>query len=163
MWWTRIVGALVLLIGISFLAQWLLPRRTTGTTRRKYLRWDIAPIIAFFGALLLALSFAEAARGELIAPWGWGIAFGLLVSLAGWAMLGYRRSRAARPPASAWSLLQRFGTLLLAAVLGLYLSIRVFGTALEVFVAAALGILIVASAVAMFVENKPITEETNVK
>jgi hypothetical protein len=39
----------------------------------------------------------------------------------------------------------------------------VFGTALEVFVAAALGILIVASAVAMFVENKPITEETNVK
>ncbi len=163
MWWTRIVGALVLLIGTSFLAQWLLPRRTAGSTRRNYLRWDIAPIIAFFGALLLALSFAEAARRELIAPWGWGIAFGLFVSLAGWALLGYRRRRAARPHASVWSSLQRFGTLLLALVLGLYLSIRVFGTALEVFVAAAFGILVVASAVALFVGNKPITEETNVK
>ncbi len=163
MWWTRIVGALVLLIGISFLAQWLLPRRTSGTTRRKYLRWDIAPIIAFFGALLLALSFAEAARDELIAPWGWGAAFGLLVSLGAGAALGYRRNRAARPPASAWSLLQRFGTLLLAAVLGLYLSIRVFGTALEVFVAAAFGILVVASAVALFVKNKPIIEENHGK
>ncbi len=163
MWWTRIVGALVLLIGISFLAQWLLPRKTTGNTRSQYLRWDIAPIIAFFGALLLALSFAEAARRDLLAPWGWGIAFGLLLSLGAGTLLSYRRRRAARGRARVWSSLQRYGTPLLAAVLGLYLSIRVFGTALEVFAAGAFGILVVAVAVALFVGTKPIAEEDNGK
>jgi len=41
--------------------------------------------------------------------------------------------------------------------------VRVFGAALEVSVAAALGLLVIAAAVALFVGSKPISEENHGK
>jgi len=160
MLWTRIVGVLVLLVAATFLVQWLVPRGSrAGIPRKQYLRWDIAPIVGFLGALLLALSFALAATGRVIEPWAWGAAFGLLISAGAWALISYRRNRTDRGKASVWQSIQRYGTLVIAAVIGLYLAVRVFGAALEVFAAAALGTFAIAGAVAIFVGNKSITEE----
>jgi hypothetical protein len=165
MLWIQIVAALVLLTAATYLIQWLVPRnRSKGIPRRQYLRWDVAPIAGFFAALLLALSFAEAARREVIAPWGWGLAFGLIVSIGAWVLLGNRGHRAARQRASLWHYLRRYGTPVIATVIGLYLAVRVFGSALGVFIAAAIGVVVMAAAVAMFVGNKqPIHEENNGK
>jgi len=157
-WWTRIVGALGLLVAATFLIQWLAPRgRDQGIARQRYLRRDIAPIVGFFGAVLLALSLAEAVRRDVIAQWGWGIAFGLLIGAGVGALLFYRRNRA--PRASVWQFLRRYGALTIAIITGVYLAVRVFGAALEMFVAAALGMFVVAAAAAIFVRNKTITEE----
>ena len=95
----------------------------------------------------------------MIEPWAWGAAFGLLISAGAWALISYRRNRTDRGKASVWQSIQRYGTLVIAAVIGLYLAVRVFGAALEVFAAAALGTFAIAGAVAIFVGNKSITEE----
>jgi len=164
MWWTNIVGGLVLLIVATYVIQWLVPSsRSKGTRRRQYLRWDIAPIIGFFGVLLLGLSFAEAARLGVIASWGWGILLGLLISAGVWWLLSFRQNRAARRQVSVWQILRRYGTPVIAAAIGMYLAVRVFGAALEVSVAAALGLLVIAAAVALFVGSKPISEENHGK
>ena len=164
MWWTRIVGALALLIAVTYLIQWLMPRgKSKGVPRRQYLRWDIAPTVGFFGAVLLALSFAQAATSQAIQPWAWGAAFGLVFSASAWVWSAYRRQRAAPERFSVWRSAQRYGTLVIATVIGLYVAVRVFGAPLEVFAAAALGVFVVALAAAMFVGNKPIAEETHGK
>jgi hypothetical protein len=164
MLWTRIVGVLVLLVAATYLVQWLAPRGgKREIPRKQYLRWDVAPIVGFFGALLLALSFAQAATNQVIEPWVWGDIFGLLVSVGAWVLFPNRPNRAARGRPSVWQSIRRYGTLVIAGVIGIYLAVRVFGAALEVFVAAALGTFIIAAAVAIFVGNKSITEERNGK
>lgn len=165
MLWMQIVGALVLLAAATYLIQWLVPRnRSKGIPRRQYLRWDVAPMAGFLAALLLTLSFAQAAQREVITPWGWGLAFGLIVCIGAWVLSGHRRHRGTRERTSLWQYLRRYGTLAIAALIGLYLAVRVFGSALEVFVAAAIGVVVTTAAVAMFVGNKqPIHEEKNGK
>lgn len=169
--WTRVFAALVLLLIASFAIQALIPRRARARKMapRLYMQWDVAPVIGFFGAILLALSFAEAVRREVIAAWGWGSASGLIASASVWAALVYRQSHPARNAQrettgpAAWRLVRRYGAVLLFAVLGLYLAVRLFGAALEVFIAGALGVLVIAMAVAVFARNRHITEERNGK
>jgi cobalamin synthase len=154
----------MLLVVATYLIQWLVPHsKSKAVPRRQYLRWDIAPVVAFFGVLLLVLSFAEAARRDYIAPWGWGIALGLLISAGVWVLMAYRQNRAARGRMGIWQSIQRYGTLVIALAIGLYLAVRVFGAALEVLAAAALGLFVLAAAVAMFVGNRPIAGENNDK
>ncbi|MDE3088350.1 MAG: hypothetical protein KGJ80_03040 [Chloroflexota bacterium] len=160
--WTRIVGVLGALVIATYLIQWLVPRRQTQESLRlSFLRWDIAPVVAFFGVLVLALSLAEAARQDVIAQWGAGIALGFIVSAGAWALTRYRRN-AARPK-GAWQYLRQYGALGPASALVLYLSVRVLGAALEVFIAGAIGMIVIAIAAAVFFGNRPITEENNGK
>jgi hypothetical protein len=164
MLWTRIVGVLVLLVAVTYLVQWLVPRGgKREIPRKQYLRWDIAPIVGFFGALLLALSFAQAATSQVIEPWAWGDVFGLLISAGAWVLFSNRQNRAAHGRPSVWQSVRRYSPLVIAGVIGIYLAVRVFGAALEVFVAAALGTFVIAAAVAIFVGNKSITGEQNGK
>ena len=91
MLWAQIVGMLVLLIAVSYLVQWLMPRnKSQAIARRRYLRWDVAPLVAFVGAVLLVLSFAQAVEGDAIAMWGWGILLGLIVNAGAWLLGVYR-------------------------------------------------------------------------
>ncbi len=162
--WSRVVIVLLLLLIATYLIRWLVPRGASkGISRNQYLRWDIAPIVGFFGALLLVLSFAQAATSQVIEPWVYGAAGGLLISVGAWILGVYRPNRAARGRAGFLQTLQRYGTLVIAAIIGLYFAVRVFGAALEVLVAGALGTFVVAAAVAMFVGNKSVTEERNGK
>jgi hypothetical protein len=159
MLWLRVVVALILLVIATYLIQWLVPRRGNPASRRQYMRWDIAPIVGFFGALLLALSFALAAQSDDIVQWGWGFGFGFIVSLLGWTLGVYRQNQVARKRAGSRHIAKRYAPLTIAVLVGLYLGIRVFGAALEVFVVATLGVCVLAFALTLFVGNKPeITE-----
>ena len=149
MLWLRIVVALVLLVIATYLVQWLVPRRGAHANRRQYVRWDIAPIVGFFGALLLALSFALAVQSDVLVAWAWGIAFGFIVSVIVWTLGVYRRNQTAQG-AGVRKIVKRFVPLALALLIGLYLAVRVFGAVLEVFATAALGICVIAFAVILF-------------
>jgi hypothetical protein len=164
MLWLRIVVGLVFLLVATFLLQWLLPRgKSKRASRSRLLRWDIAPTVGFFGAVLLGLSFAAASQHAAILEWTWGVVLGLVLGIVAWIMNGYRRvTPAARRP-SLWGRVQQYGKAAIALAVGLYLSVRVLGLALEVFSAAVVGMLVLAAAVALFVGNKPIPEEENVK
>ena len=136
--WGRIVGVLVVLIVITFLAQWILPRgKSKQAVRRQYLRRDVAPMLGFFGVLILGLSFAEALRREVIAAWGWGVVLGVALSFSLWVLWNYNSNQ---PPTgrSLWYYIRQFGLPVVAVVIGTYLAVRVFGTMVEVFVASAL-------------------------
>jgi hypothetical protein len=153
MLWTRIVGALALLLAATFLIQWLMPRRQSQPmARSRFLRWDLAPVVGFIGAVLLALSLVEASRREMIAQWGWGIALGLVVSAAAWAHVSFGQRRAAAR-ASVWRYVQQYGMFAIALGIGFYLGVRVFGAMLGVFAASALSVGVIAIAIALFHGN----------
>ena len=124
--WGRIVGVFLVLIVITFLVQWILPRKSKQAARRQYLRRDVAPMIGFFGILILGLSFAEAGRREVIPAWGWGVVLGVAVSFSLWVIWNYLNSQ---PPIerSLWYYIRRFGVPVVAVIIGMYLAIRVFG------------------------------------
>lgn len=158
--WTRVFAALVLFLIASFVIQALIPHRTRArkVLPRQSIGRDIAPVIGFFGATLLVLSFGEAVRREAIAAWGWGSLLGLLASVGVWIAMGYRGSRPAQEGKSTahivWRLARQYGVGLLFAILGLSLAVRVVGAALEIFVAGALGVLVIAMAVAVFASER---------
>ncbi len=75
--WTRIIGALIILIVLSFALQWAFPRRPCAAQPgcTPVLLWDIGPILAFFGIIKLVLSLVEADRLGFLVAWVWGSAF----------------------------------------------------------------------------------------
>jgi len=162
--WLQIVGALAVLIIVSYLIQWLVPRRQSKSmSRSQFLRWDLAPILGFFGVILLGLSIAAAVQHGVIAEWGWGIALGIILSLSAWVLRSHRGARATRERSSLRGTVQTYGKLAVATAIGLYLSARVVGVALEVLAAAAIGVLIVTTAAGMFVSNGSVAEEKHGK
>ena len=96
--WSQIVGMLIVLVVATYVIQLFLPRAHGGTGRTSA-RWDIAPVIGFFGILLLALSFTEALRRVVIEVWLAGVVLGLVLSAFLWIALGscrmLRRTHAA--------------------------------------------------------------------
>jgi hypothetical protein len=160
MLWTQIVGTLVVLIILSYLIQWLLPRgKSKAIARRRYIRWDVAPLVAFFGAVLLALSFAQALEAHVIAQWGGGAIFGLIVSGGAWTLGVYRSNPVTGKRPGLLQIVRRYGTPVIAASIGLYLGVRFFGAPLQVLVAGTLGVCAIVFALALFTRNKPIVEE----
>ena len=155
MLWLRIVVALALLVIATYLIQWLVPRRGAKANHRQYMRWDIAPIVGFFGALLLALSFALAVQSGAIVQWGWGFVFGFVVSALAWTLGIYRQNQTAHKRAGSRQIVRRYVPLAIAVLVGLYLTIRVFGAVVEVIAVAALGVFVLAFAVTLFVSNRP--------
>ncbi|MBI3914569.1 MAG: hypothetical protein HY327_10360 [Chloroflexi bacterium] len=152
---TRLIEIVaILFIAVWFFQVFLVRARARTMTPRQYARYDLAPILAFFGAILLVLSFVEATRREAIDAWSWGIGLGFLMSGGTWVVMVYRSNLPAIAGASAWRAVWRFartyGTFALIAFLGVYLSVRVVGAALGVFLAAGLGMLLITIAVAVF-------------
>ncbi len=158
--WTRIVGALLALIVVSFAIQWVLPRgtRANRVSARQYLLWDIGPIVAFFSLLLLVLSLIEAERQGYLWAWGWGSGLGLVASLGVWLALPYAwRARPAttrREPVwrLAWRLIRTVGPVILVLLIGLNLLTRWLGSVVEVFAAGTLGACIVVITLLFLIE-----------
>ena len=159
--WTRVVGSLVVLVLVTFVIQALLPRRARGRkiASAQYLRWDIAPLLGFFGLVLLVLSLVEAGRQEVIVAWGWGGGLGLVAGIGLWVALAYWRSQPSYAASSAkspstlrilWRIVSTYGIVLVVALLGMNLAIRWIGAALEVFLAGALAIFVIALSIALF-------------
>ncbi len=153
--WLRIVGLLIVVIVLSFAIQWVLPRNTRGRKieSHRYLRWDVAPIIGLVGLVLLALTFLEAARQTVVYAWALGSGAGLLAGASMW--LAWRplppdgkREAAWRV---AWRFIRTYGLLFIVVMVGLNIGVRFLGAALEVFVAAAAGIVLLAMAALVFV------------
>jgi hypothetical protein len=160
MLWTQIVGALVLLIVLSYLIQWLLPRgKSKAMARRRYLRWDVAPLVAFFGTVLLVLSFAQAVEANDMILWGGGAVFGLIVSGGAWTLGLYRSNPVTGKRPGLLQTVRRYGTLVIGSSIGLYLAVRIFGVPLQVLVAGMLGVCAIVFALALFTGNKPMVEE----
>ncbi len=153
--WERIVGLLVVLIILSFAIQWALPRKTRGRKidSRRYWRWDIAPIIGFFGLVLLALAFVEAFRQTVLTAWAVGSGAGLLAGASLWLAWRPLRQNSKREAAwrVAWRFIRTYGLVFVVVLLGLNIGVRFLGAALEVFVAAAAGIVLLATAMLVFV------------
>jgi MFS family permease len=149
----RILAAIILILAALFVVDWLFLRNRAQKSLSAM--WDTAPILGFFGAVLLALAFAEAARREAMDAWRWSIAFGLLLSAcAGIAMMARAKYRVARNESGLrglWRIAQTYGLAILFGALGVVIAVRVIGAALEVFIAGALGLLIIAIAVGVFV------------
>lgn len=159
MLWLRIVVALVLLVIATYLIQWLVPHRGAKANRRQYMRWDVAPIVGFFGVLLLALSFALAVQTDAVVQWGWGFVFGFVVTVLAWMLGIFQKNQLTRKRTGIKQIVQRYVPLTIAVLVGLYLAVRILGAVLEVFVVAALGVFVLTVAVTLFVGNRPeITE-----
>jgi hypothetical protein len=153
--WGRIVGVFVVLIVITFLVQWILPRgKSKQALRRQYLRRDVAPMLGFFGILILGLSLAEAVRQEVIPAWGWGVVLGVLVSFTLWVMSNYRNNQSLIER-SLWYYIRRLGIPVIATIIGIYLAVRMFGSTIQVFVASVLGIALMTLAIFLFAKNVP--------
>ncbi len=162
--WSRIVGGLAVLLGASYLIQMLVPktRSRNKSTPRRYLMWDVAPFVGFLGVLLLALSLIEAIRREAVVAWAGGGALGLVVGLSMWFALAYTWSNPVAPfvggPApkkkpflfGILHHIRTFGPPLLIVLLVLNVAIRIVGAMLEVFLAGAAGVFILALAVVLF-------------
>ena len=71
MWSQIVVSLFVLVIGL-YAIQFFMPRARRGSSRTS-VRWDVAPMLGFFGVLLLALSLMEALRRTVIESWAGGI------------------------------------------------------------------------------------------
>ncbi len=152
---TRVLAVLVMLFIAAFVIQILFAR---GGTRKisfkQYTMWDVAPVTGFLGAVLLALSFAEAARREVLDAWRWGLAFGFVFSVGiGLAVIYRWNHRAPKKESTARAILgfiRTYGLVLLFAILGVTLAVRFIGASLEVFIGGALGVVVIAMAVAVF-------------
>ncbi len=159
--WSQIVGTLVVLVVATYVIQLVLPR-TRGGARRTSARWDIAPVIGFFGILLLALSFAEALRRVVIEVWLIGIVLGLVLSAFLWIALGSRETSAPRARGSALlatiRAIRTFGLPVVFALIGVYLAVRFIGAVVEVFVSGLLGAAIIAMAVWIFLVGRQATK-----
>jgi hypothetical protein len=151
--WGRIIGVFAVLILITFLAQWIVPRgKSKQTARRQYLRRDVSPMLGFFSILILGLSLAEALRREILMAWVWGIVLGIALSFSLWVIWNYN---AIQSPAhrGLWYYIRRLGVPVVASVIAIYLAVRVFGVTVEVFVSSALGIALLTSAIFLFAKS----------
>jgi hypothetical protein len=142
----------ILLIAI-FALDYIFLRRFT---KRSILQ-DIAPVIGFIGAILVALALVEALRRGVIEAWRWGGALGLLL-LLGLALVTRTRTNApARQGESGWRaavrIAQTFGIVLLVGLLGVVIAVRVVGALLEVFLASALGVFAVGAVLGFFLRQ----------
>jgi hypothetical protein len=159
--WSQIVATLIVLIVVTYVIQLFLPRARGGASRTS-LRWDVAPVLGFFGAILLALAFLEALRRVMIEAWLIGIACGVVAGAFLWIVLGARSDLLPRPRGSALvatiRALRAFGLPVLFALLGVYLAIRFVGAIVEVFIAGLLGALVLALAVWLFLGSQPTTK-----
>ena len=159
--WSQIVGTLAVLVVATYVIQFLLPR-ARGGTRRTSARWDIAPVIGFFGVLLLALSLTEALRRVVIEVWLVGIVLGLVLSAFLWIALGSWEIAPTRQRGSALlatiRLIRTFGLPVLIALIGVYLAVRFIGAVVEVFVSGLLGAAIIALAVWIFLISRQTTK-----
>ena len=156
----RLIAAIAIVFIAIWLIQMILVRTRMQSARaapRHILLWDVAPIVAFFGAILLTLSFVESSRREVMDAWRWGIALGLTLGGGAWMIAIYRWNlpEIAHPSAArrAWRLLRTYGTFALVAILAIYLSVRVVGVGLEVLFAGAGGVFLIAVALALFVRE----------
>jgi len=159
--WSQIVGILAILVVATYAIQLFLPR-ARGGARRTSARWDVAPVIGFFGILLLALSFAEALRNTQIEVWLVGILLGLLLSAFLWIALGSRAPSPTRARGSALlatiRLIRTFGLPVLLALIGVYLAVRFVGAVVEVFVSGLLGAAMIAMAIWIFLISRQTTK-----
>lgn len=155
--WAQIVGTLVVLIVATYALQLVLPS-ARGGARRARARGDVAPVIGFFGILLLALSFAEAFRRVEIEVWLAGIVFGLILGAFFWLALGSRSTSPTRARGSALlatiRLIRTFGLPVVIAIVGVYFVGRFVGAVVEVFVSGLLGATVVAMAVWIFLISR---------
>ncbi len=166
--WSRILGVLIVLLVVSYLVQMLFPR-TRGKGRRQssgqYLMWDIAPLVGFLGAVVLALSLVEAMRQTVLVAWGGGAALGLVAGLSMWVALAYTRlgsfETTTRPPAKKRGFLagllhhlRTVGPPLVIGLVVLNVAVRLVGAVLEVFLAGALGVIVVAAAIVVFASGR---------
>ena len=154
--WTNIVGGMVLLIIASYVIQYFLLGTTKSKSSRSRTHWDVPPIVGFFGLLLLGLSFVQALRLIVIEAWGLGIGLGIIISVSLWFVRVNHSGSAVQPRLSRLRgmirFIRTFGVLLLVLLLAIYLAVRVVGAVVEVFIAGALGMLVLAIAVLMFAE-----------
>ena len=167
--WSQIVGILVVLVVATYVIQLVLPR-SRGGARRTSARWDVAPVIGFFGILLLALSFAEALRNTQtealrntqIEVWLVSLLLGLLLSAFLWIALGSRAPSPARARGSALlatiRLIRTFGLPVLLALIGVYLAVRFVGAVVEVFVSGLLGAAMIAMVIWIFLISRQTTK-----
>jgi len=157
--WTQIVVTLVLLIIGTYVVQFFFPRAGRSRVNNTNARWDIAPALGFFGALLLALSLVEAIRQSIVDMWAWGVALGLILGAVTWVVMGYRAALVL-PKGSAliatFRIVRAYGTIIFFAVIGVYLAVRLVGSVVEVFVASALGLVILTMALRIFIGTKQI-------
>jgi len=159
--WSQIVGILAILVVATYAIQLFLPR-ARGGARRTSARWDVAPVIGFFGILLLALSFTEALRRVVIEVWLVGILLGLLLSAFLWIALGSRAPSPMRARGSALlatiRLIRTFGLPVLFALIAVYLAVRIVGSVVEVFISGLLGTAMIAMAVWIFLISRQTTK-----
>ena len=151
---------LILSIVVVFVAAGLIQMvlvRTRGLTRAAAQRsawWDVPPILAFIGAVLLALAFVEGARREMMDAWRWGIALGLVVGAGAWIAF-YRAEQTTRESAgrAAWRWTRTYGVLALVALAAVYLGVRAVGALLGVLLASAAGVALIAAALGLFAKG----------
>lgn len=159
--WTQIVVTLFLLIIVTYVLQLFLPRARQGQSRTS-VRWDIAPMLGFFGVLLLALSLLDALRRTLIEAWGAGILLGVILGVAVWVGAQAQPKTAVQQKGSAllatFRFLRTYGIVIVVAIIGIYVTGKILGPIVQVFVSGALAILLVAIAARMFAGGMPIQE-----
>ncbi len=156
--WTNIVVTLVMLIALTYLVQWLVPStRGRPGAARQYIQHDVAPILGFFGLVLLALSFVEALRLLAMLAWALGAAFGLVAALGLWIALTFwwglprpTEQRRTSPVRILFRIVRTYGIVILVGLLGLNIGVRLFGPAVEMFISGALGVLVIGAAAAVF-------------
>jgi len=154
--WTQIISALIVIIVATYVLQLFVPRARAGS-RSTNLRWDIAPVIGFFGMLLLALSLTEAYRRAVLDAWLWGGVLGLLAGLGASIFFRHVRRVPQRSESALWAtirLIRTYGTLVLIIAISIYLSVRIFGPVVEVFIAGAGGVFICVLAFSLFVRGR---------
>ncbi|MCL4489591.1 MAG: hypothetical protein M1570_15905 [Chloroflexi bacterium] len=154
----RILGTVAVLIASTYVVQAFIPStRGRGRPMQHYLAWDIAPLVGFIGVVLLALSFIEADRQQVIYAWAGGGAFGFVAAVCLGIAFVYTQSHALQSgyPAGkregglrrTWRYLRTYGPVLLIAALAFNLAVRWVGAALEVFAAGTAGVLALTVAV----------------
>lgn len=157
--WTQIVVTLILLIIGTYAIQFFLPRAGHASAHNPNARWDVAPALGFFGVLLVALSLIEAIRQSIVEIWALGIGLGLILGVVTWVVL-YYRPVPTLPKGSAliatFRILRAYGTIIVLAVIGVYLAVRLVGSVVDVFIASAFGLVVVTTALRIFVGPKQI-------
>ncbi len=160
--WSQIVGTLILLIIATYIIQLFVPRsRGNPNARRTTLRGDVAPMIGFFGIVLLGLSLAEAIRRAVFDGWATGVVGGLVIGVALWVGSMNLPAGSATNNRSAliatFRFLRAYGIIILAIIIGVSLAVRIVGAMLEVFFAGVVGIILIVIALRMFVGNPQTT------